>query len=101
MVMFWPSIHPRSSNALEKAAPTAVKAGVAGLRYPIVRLFRACCARAASGHATVALLSNDMNSRRLMGIIRKAKDDHRVSIAGRQGRASQQKTATHVRVGSN
>src|SRR5262245_4736085 len=74
MKMFWPSIHPRSRNELEKAAPSAVKAGVAGLvaglRYPIVRLFPACCALAASGHAAAPPSATSKSRRPMVTVMR-------------------------------
>src|SRR6516164_2105334 len=62
--MFCPSIHPSSRNALEKAVMTEVKTGTLGLRKPIVCIFPACCARAASVHAAAEPTITLMKSRR-------------------------------------
>ena len=50
----WPSIHPSSRSRCTKAAVQSLQfEGVLAPRKPIVSSF-ACCARAASGHATEA-----------------------------------------------
>src|SRR2546429_8927721 len=71
-------------------------------KKPIMRGLLACCARAASGQAAAAPPRRVMNARRLMGTDPKTQD-HGLSIAGvrpGQWRASQQKAAPHVRIGS-
>src|SRR5262245_23941103 len=64
--MFFPSTHPNSRKASEKLAANSGLNGPA-LRTPIVYLFPACCARAASGHVAAAQLSAAINSSRLNG----------------------------------
>src|SRR5262245_24279277 len=64
--MFFPSTHPNSRKPSEKLAANSGLNGPA-LRTPILYLFPACCARAASGHVATAQLSAAINSRRLIG----------------------------------
>src|SRR5262249_1710971 len=67
MITLWPSRQPSSRSRCTNAAtkgPTAE--AVEAPRKPILGKFPACCARAASGHATTEPPSRVMHSRRLM-----------------------------------
>ena len=62
--MFWPSLQPSSRSRSTKRAVHGLQLKASSPKYAIVGGLPACCARAASGHATADPATTLMKSRR-------------------------------------